>query len=1089
MKPGIPWSIKGIEPELREVAKTAARRSGMTLGEWLNTAINERADTPADELAVLHSATKSHSVHSTHPIERAASRLEDIAEQLARISSRESDTAHRPSRDPDEQFAFAKVLSRVESNEKQTVEAFSAVNERLATISRQITRSQPTKMEESPGFQAMEKAVRNIVEHLEVADKRTRDNMKSLQDRMGDMAQRVSTSTSEQLLRQAPAFNQLEQRLSDLAKRVDQPPQHQPSDQLRHEINALAGRIDNVRETSETLATRAQTQAVQTAQAELRAIEDRIIGLINEAKQTISVNKVGPAELQRFRQEIDKINARVDSTAAAPNNSHDVNALKVAVEQLSTRVAQGQDQRPFADLDAKIFAIAKKLEQAEAASKSLPQANDLDRRFAELDQKLMQSLANPSQNNDAIAQKLMEVDERLGRTEHQLGHLQTIERAISQLYDSMEGLRGQTHDIAHAAATKAVEQIDPNALARPQPYAASDEIMALETGLKAVRAASEASDHRNQETLEAVHETLEQIVSKLTELETAHIGHRLSQAAAPALYEPQPMPSHVEPVAPAAPLHEPVAPFLSAAPSGFDHQPALGMPHEVENAAVESPAVDGGIGDIVAAARRLHQAAQIGKNNLGATSAGARPTKPVKKAFSIPFLTARSGKTVQPPISVTAPLVVDGGEVGQRALFAGLKAAQANEGSRKRLIVVGALLFALALVGIRGLQGRINQVPEVAPATIEQMAPKAIAPVLSITPQIGQPETAPLVAPEVKTKGNVNPAQQGEVESITPPSDPIMTGAISSTTMASPIPEETISVASATAAPNTVLIEAALGPAKLRQAADRGDVTAQYVVATHYLEGDTVSSDFAKAAYWYGKSASGGSAPAQYRLASLYERGKGVPKNLSSALSWYEKSASLGNVKAMHNAAVIAASNDVGQPDYAKAFRYFSLAASHGLKDSQYNLAVLIERGMGTAADSNDALFWFMAAAAQGDPEAKIKVESLSKTVKPTILDSVKTRFKNWSPEKAPEAANTVNATDALWNPGKAASLTPGPQANINDQTKALLEKLGYGVGAYDGSLDIRTAGAVRLYQLKQGMKVTGIITPELVESMRSQAS
>jgi len=40
MKPGIPWSIKGVEPELREIAKTAARRSGMTLGEWLNSAIN-----------------------------------------------------------------------------------------------------------------------------------------------------------------------------------------------------------------------------------------------------------------------------------------------------------------------------------------------------------------------------------------------------------------------------------------------------------------------------------------------------------------------------------------------------------------------------------------------------------------------------------------------------------------------------------------------------------------------------------------------------------------------------------------------------------------------------------------------------------------------------------------------------------------------------------------------------------------------------------------------------------------------------------------------------------------------------------------
>jgi localization factor PodJL len=36
-----PWSVKGIDPKAREVAKDLARRSGMTLGEWLNSMIME----------------------------------------------------------------------------------------------------------------------------------------------------------------------------------------------------------------------------------------------------------------------------------------------------------------------------------------------------------------------------------------------------------------------------------------------------------------------------------------------------------------------------------------------------------------------------------------------------------------------------------------------------------------------------------------------------------------------------------------------------------------------------------------------------------------------------------------------------------------------------------------------------------------------------------------------------------------------------------------------------------------------------------------------------------------------------------------
>ena len=84
MKPGIPWSVKGIEPDAREAAKNAARRSGMTLGEWLNAAIVEQAEPePASQHQTPPAAIpkQTRSKISTHPIERAATRLEDIADK------------------------------------------------------------------------------------------------------------------------------------------------------------------------------------------------------------------------------------------------------------------------------------------------------------------------------------------------------------------------------------------------------------------------------------------------------------------------------------------------------------------------------------------------------------------------------------------------------------------------------------------------------------------------------------------------------------------------------------------------------------------------------------------------------------------------------------------------------------------------------------------------------------------------------------------------------------------------------------------------------------------------------------------------
>ncbi len=44
MKSGGPWNLRGLRPEAREAARAAARRSGMSVGEWLNSVIE-----PADD--------------------------------------------------------------------------------------------------------------------------------------------------------------------------------------------------------------------------------------------------------------------------------------------------------------------------------------------------------------------------------------------------------------------------------------------------------------------------------------------------------------------------------------------------------------------------------------------------------------------------------------------------------------------------------------------------------------------------------------------------------------------------------------------------------------------------------------------------------------------------------------------------------------------------------------------------------------------------------------------------------------------------------------------------------------------------------
>ena len=89
MKPGVPWSVKGIGPEAREAAKAAARHSGMTVGEWLNSIILDRSDQwtkPASDL-LPRSDAGAGALHN---------RLASVAEQLEQLSDPAAGNGCRP---------------------------------------------------------------------------------------------------------------------------------------------------------------------------------------------------------------------------------------------------------------------------------------------------------------------------------------------------------------------------------------------------------------------------------------------------------------------------------------------------------------------------------------------------------------------------------------------------------------------------------------------------------------------------------------------------------------------------------------------------------------------------------------------------------------------------------------------------------------------------------------------------------------------------------------------------------------------------------------------------------------------------------
>jgi localization factor PodJL len=334
------------------------------------------------------------------------------------------------------------------------------------------------------------------------------------------------------------------------------------------------------------------------------------------------------------------------------------------------------------------------------------------------------------------------------------------------------------------------------------------------------------------------------------------------------------------------------------------------------------------------------------------------------------------------------------------------------------------------------------------------------------------------------------PENQDSPQSI----DDILTGSL-------PTPKTDATLTSIIAEPGSTAVEREMPPVDvgsegLRQAAERGEASAQFIVATRYLDGEGVAQDLTQAAHWYQKAALAGLAPAQYRLATLFERGRGVPQDAATALVWYQRAAEQGNVKAMHNAAVIAAGTEAGKPNYDIAYKWFLAASQNGLKDSQFNLAVLYERALGTKANVDEALFWYMVAASQDDVDAKKRAEVLSQNISPVVVEAIRAKAKAWIPQQAPEHANVVTIQDPAWQNTNALTQIAPAQSEIEKQapvedpvglTQKLLDKLGFNIGDPDGKMGARTQNAIRLFQLQSGMKVTGEITRDLISQLQAK--
>ena len=343
-----PWSVKGIDPKAREIAKDLARRSGMTLGDWLNQMIidggePEAAAPPAPE--------------PRRPLDELYREAQASRRASGALSARPGETSE-PARLA---RALETLATRVESAEQRSVLAISGMDQSVMGV---LSRLDEIEREQGVGVR-----LESSVEEIRIAQARVADRLRKLESEDGPRAEglkaleaalgRMAMRMDEEAERAADARTHAQEAAEaaqsaaeTVARRLEKvetvveaaPAAYADAEKVETVLTRMAERLDQT-ETRTTAAVQSLQTSFAGLDARLRSSEARGAGhasaemerrfqtLAQELQQRVEASRVDLA--QRLRAAADGRFDKMETT---------LRELGGHVEQAERRSAQAIDR-------------------------------------------------------------------------------------------------------------------------------------------------------------------------------------------------------------------------------------------------------------------------------------------------------------------------------------------------------------------------------------------------------------------------------------------------------------------------------------------------------------------------------------------------------------------------------------------------------------------------------------------------------------------------------------------------------------------------------------------------------------------------
>jgi localization factor PodJL len=972
MRPGVPWNVKGIEAEAREFAQQAARRAGVSLGEWLSGLIMEgrggpttgypqsqsqaypQADAYGPPAEAPMRAPVSSQAFAQGPSGRYPQALAQAYPEALGGQATAGALAYAPQPAPYPQG--------VPAGQEAVLRRPEPVRPQLAPVDLQLGIAD---------LAALTNSVRDLGDRVERTEMRAEQAIQSVNQSVASMQERIDAAERVKQLADA-AFSSAADALAQSAR-----DQSKVFESLEASVRHVQERLSDIEDGQ---ASWPGQESIGRLEVALDQLQSRLVSADTERSQLASRDTV-----DRLEASLQQLQKRLASMEVAVGNSPDkaaVSRLEETISSMRGEVADA-DRRTREDMTHMAKYMRDLSQRVESAERNSLATEGLGARLDTLD-------ARSTSMFDEIRGQMSAMDARLVQATSPQNTISPA--AFAALKGSVEGIAARLDEMGSQSTqplVNSIASVESKLGALASKIEASDQrtmesVGGVNSVLRSLTARLEDSDKRQVQAINALNRRMDESdqradagVRDLNDsLERAldDFGRRLDTSETANKNAISAVRLTVDGlVARAAERAEPVA-----------SQPVRQTPADAALNALRGvmPPADAGAGGLPPFATGqagpqvrdfpselppfLDELPEAGSFSSHLPRGGDGEDQP-REGVAEDFLTqARRAALAQSKADAVSTARGSGRQRG--AAEAPQRDPSAGGRNPTRLVVLGLAILAISvglvfiLMTVLGRPGGDSKI-----ADDWRAQPEAAVPA----------ETKSVEAPAAPA--GILPIDEGE------PTDP-MVGADPSAVTAPEVTEgdsaETIPgglMSGTSALPERSKKEAEV--AILEAASVRGDAKAQFLLSLRYSEGRGVVKDDARAAALAAKSAEQGFAMAQYRMGALAERGVGVGKSIPQAKAWYEKAAKLGNRKAMHNLAVLLADAEGGAQNYAEAARWFREGATHGLTDSQYNLAVLLEQGMGVPKNLQEATTWYAVAAAQGDTGAAERLDALKKSL------------------------------------------------------------------------------------------------------------